>query len=38
MMIQIPEDINQVNLKRILVYLEEKYVTVEEVSGCSNLK
>jgi len=37
MMIQIPEGVNQVNLERILVYLENKHVTVEEVAGCSNL-
>ena len=37
MMIQIPESVNQVNLERILVYLENKHVTVEEVAGCSNL-
>ena len=37
MMIQIPDDINQVNLERILVYLENKNVLAEEVAGCSNL-
>ena len=37
MMIQIPETVNQVNLERILVYLENKHVTVEEAARCSNL-
>ena len=34
MMIQIPEEVNQVNLERVLAYLEDKHVTVEEVAGC----
>ena len=38
MMIQIPEEIPQVYLERMLVYLEKKHVSVEEVSKCLNLK
>lgn len=34
MIIQIPESVNQVNLERMLVYLEQKNVSAEEVSGC----
>ena len=34
MMIQIPEEVNQVNLERVLAYLEDKHVAVEEVAGC----
>lgn len=37
MIIQIPDDIKQINLKRILIYLENKQVSVEEVAGCSSL-
>ena len=37
MMIQIPDEVHQVNLERILVYLEHKQVSVEEVSRCSSL-
>ena len=37
MMIQIPDEVHQVNLERILVYLEHKQVSVEEVAGCSSL-
>lgn len=38
MIIQIPDSISQVNLERILFYLENKNVSAEEVSGCLNLK
>lgn len=38
MIIQIPDNISQVNLERILFYLENKHVSAEEVSGCLNLK
>jgi len=37
MIIQIPDEVNQVNLQRILVYLENKHISVEEVSECLNL-
>ena len=38
MIIQIPEQTSQINLERILVYLDNKHVQAEEVSGCLNLK
>ena len=38
MIIQIPEETSQINLERILVYLNEKHVQAEEVSECLNLK
>lgn len=38
MIIQIPEQTSQINLERILVYLDNKNVQAEEVSGCLNLK
>lgn len=37
MMIQIPESTSEVNLERILVYLSDKKVSVEEVTECLNL-
>ncbi len=36
MIIQIPDNISRINLERMMAYLEEKNVTVEEVSGCLN--
>ncbi len=36
MMIQIPENISHINYERMLAYLEEKHVQVEEVAGCLN--
>lgn len=36
MMIQVPETISHINYERMLAYLEEKHVQVEEVAGCLN--
>jgi D-methionine transport system ATP-binding protein len=34
MMIQVPESISHINYERMLAYLEDKHVLVEEVAGC----
>ena len=34
MMIQVPETISHINYERMLAYLEDKHVLVEEVAGC----
>jgi len=36
MMIQVPETISHINYERMLAYLEDKHVQVEEVAGCLN--
>ena len=34
MMVQVPESISHINYERMLAYLEDKHVQVEEVAGC----